>query len=127
MERREAVKAPIFSVTKNCFGDLIAGTLTCLATFVLFYLTIVFTLTWATSALHSGKNDFLQMQLIGVVFFALTIPVAAVLAERFRRRVMIAISVSIAIFGLFFSSLFQSSHTGGFVMLIIGLSLMGLT
>jgi MFS family permease len=81
MERREAVKIPIFSVVKNYFGVLVAGTLTCLATFVLFYLMIVFTLTWATSALHYSKNDFLQMQLIGVVFFALTIPVSAVLAE----------------------------------------------
>ena len=43
MERREAVKVPIFSVVKNHFGALVAGTLTCLATFVLFYLMIVFT------------------------------------------------------------------------------------
>ena len=46
MERREAVKVPIFSVVRNHFGTLVAGTLTCLATFVLFYLMVVFTLTW---------------------------------------------------------------------------------
>jgi MFS family permease len=127
MERREAVKVPIFSVFKNYFGVLVAGTLTCLATFVLFYLMIVFTLTWATSALHYSKNDFLQMHLIGVVFFALTIPAAAVLAELGRKPVMITISASIAIFGLFFARMFQAGHTGALAMLIVGLSLMGLT
>jgi len=127
MERREAVKVPIFSVVKNHFGALVAGTLSCLATFVLFYLMIVFTLTWATSALHYSKNEFLQMQLIGVVFFALMIPAAAILAERGRKPVMIAISAGIAIFGLFFAPMFEAGHTGALAMLVVGLSLMGLT
>ena len=127
MERREAVKVPIFSVMKNYFGVLVSGTLTCLATFVLFYLMIVFTLTWATSALHYSKNDFLQMQLIGVVFFAIMIPAAAVLAERGRKPVMITISVGISIFGLFFARMFEAGHTGAVTMLVVGLSLMGLT
>ena len=128
MERREAVKVPIFSVVRNYFGFLVAGTLTCLATFVLFYLMIVFTLTWAVTALHYSKNDFLLMQLIGVVFFALTIPAAAVLAERGgRKAVMITVSVGIAIFGLAFAPMFRAGHTGAVAMLIVGLSLMGLT
>jgi len=127
MERREAVKVPIFSVVKSHFGTLVAGTLTCLATFVLFYLMIVFTLTWATTALHYSKNDFLKMQLIGVVFFAITIPLAAVFAERGRKPVMIAISTGIALFGLFFARMFQAGHNGALAMLIVGLSLMGMT
>jgi len=40
---------------------------------------------------------------------------------------MIAISVGIAIFGLFFARMFQAGHTGAVAMLIVGLSLMGLT
>jgi len=127
MERREVVKVPVFSVFRNYFRVLAAGTLICLATFVLFYLMIVFTLTWATSALHYSKNDFLQMQLIGVVFFALSIPAAAVLAERGRKPFMIAVSVGIGIFGLFFARMFQAGHTGALAMLIVGLTLMGLT
>ena len=70
MERRETVRVPIASVVKNHFGMLVAGTLGCLATFVLFYLMIVFTLNWATSALHYSKDSFLEMQLIGIAFFA---------------------------------------------------------
>ena len=127
MQRREPHRVPIFAVVRNHFGVLVAATLTSLATFVLFYVMIVFTLTWATSALHYSKNEFLRMQLIGVVFFALAIPAAALLAERGRKRVMIAISLGIAVFGLFFAPMFQSGHTGALVMLILGLSLMGLT
>jgi MFS family permease len=127
MERREAVKVPIFSVVRNYFGVLVAATLTCLATFVIFYLMIVFTLTWATSTLHYGRNEFLLMQLAGVVFFALTIPVAAVLAELGRKPVMIVISLAIAIYGLFFARMFEAGHTGALAMLIVGLSLAGLT
>jgi metabolite-proton symporter len=127
LDRKEALKMPIKTTLTKHFGVLVAGILTCLATFVLFYLMIVFTLTWATTALHYSKNDFLQMQLIGVVFFALTIPAAAVIAERGRKPVMLAITVGIAIFGLFFARLFQAGHTGAVAMLVVGLSLMGLT
>jgi metabolite-proton symporter len=127
LDRKEAVKVPMLDTVTKHFGVLVAGTLTCLATFVLFYLMIVFTLGWATTALHYSKNDFLKMQLIGVAFFALTIPAAAVIAEHGRKRVMITITVGIAIFGLFFARLFQAGHTGAVAMLVIGLSLMGLT
>jgi hypothetical protein len=127
INRRETVKVPILFVLKRHFGVLVAGTLTCLATFVLFYLMVVFTLTWATSALHYNKNDFLKMQLLGVVFFALTIPVAAVLAERGRKPFMIAVSAAIVVYGLFFARLFVAGHAGATAMLVIGLSLMGLT
>ena len=127
LDRREAVKVPMLDTVTKHFGALVAGTLTCLATFVLFYLMIVFTLSWATSALHYNKNAFLEMQLIGVAFFALMIPAAALVAEHGRKRVMIAITVGIAIFGLFFARMFQAGHTGALAMLIVGLSLMGMT
>jgi metabolite-proton symporter len=127
LARKEPVKVPIFAVVKNHFGTLVAGILTCLATFVLFYLMIVFTLTWGTTALGYTKNTFLVMQLVGVVFFAVTIPIAAVMAERGRKPVMLAITAAIAIFGLFLAPMFQAGRTGTLAMLIIGLSLMGLT
>lgn len=106
---------------------LVAGTLSCLATFVLFYLTIVFTLNWATFALHYSKDSFLEMQLILIAFFALMIPAAAVLAERGRKPVMIAISIAIALFGLSFARMFQGGQIGALAMPVVGLSLMGLT
>ena len=51
----------------------------------------VFTLSWGTSALGYTREQFLLMQLFGVVFFALTIPISAMLAERGRRRTLIGV------------------------------------
>lgn len=126
MARREAQRVPILSVLKNHFGTVVAGILTSLSAFVAFYLMIVFTLTWATTALGYSKSDFLKMQLVGVLFFALAIPAAALLAEKGRKPVMLAINVAIAAYGFAFAPLFQAGHAGAQLMLILGLTLMGL-
>ena len=55
---------------------LLAGTMASLATFVLFYLMTVFALSWGTSALGYSRGKFLLMQLFGMLFFALTIPIS---------------------------------------------------
>lgn len=126
MARREAQRVPILSVLKNHFGTVVAGILTSLSAFVAFYLMIVFTLDWATRALGYSKSDFLRMQLVGVLFFALAIPVAALLAEKGRKPVMMGINVAIAAYGFAFAPLFQAGHGGAQLMLILGLTLMGL-
>jgi MFS family permease len=106
---------------------LVAGTLTSLATFVLFYLMTVFTLSWGTTALHYTRDRFLVFQLLGIVCFGITIPIAAILAERGRRRTMISVTVLIALFGLVMGPLFQAGTTGAVLTLCVGLALMGLT
>ena len=63
-------------------GALVLGILMSLATFVLFYLMTVFALSWGTTALGYSRQQFLLIQLFGIVFFALTIPLSAVLADR---------------------------------------------
>jgi len=123
--RRAAV--PIFSVFRHHARELVAGILASLATFVLFYLMTVFALSWGTTALHYSRATFLIIQLVGVVFFALTIPVSALLAERGRRPVMFAVSALIGIFGLFLARLFSAGIIGALTMTILGLALMGLT
>lgn len=127
LERGDQVKVPLLVVLRNHAGTLIAGTLACLATFVLFYLMTVFALSWGTSALGYKRSTFLLMQLFAVLFFALTIPLSAVWAEKGRRRSMIWITASIGVFGLFMAQLFASGTSGAVVMMVIGLSLMGLT
>ncbi|MGE3512584.1 MAG: MFS transporter [Vicinamibacterales bacterium] len=126
-QRRESVRVPVFRVFTHHRQTLVAGTLVSLATFVLFYLMTVFTLSWGTSALGFGRETFLVMQLVGIVCFAITIPIAARLAESGRRNTMIAITVAIAFFGLVMAPLFAAGTTGALLTLIVGLGLMGLT
>ncbi len=118
---------PIGIVLKRHWRALVAGTLACIATFVLFYLMTVFALSWGTTALHYSKGTFLQLQLFAMLFFAATIPVSAWLAERGRRPVMIAVTVAIGLYGLALGPLFSAGMTGVVVMLALGLALMGMT
>lgn len=125
--RQEQVAVPFFSVLRSHTRPLVAGVLVALATFVLFYLMIVFSLSWGTTALHIPKETFLLLQLLGVVFFAGTIPLSALLAERGRRPVMFTITVLIGLFGFALPPLFQHGTGGAAAMLMLGLALMGLT
>jgi MFS family permease len=127
LRRGEQVKLPILVVFRDYTRPLLAGILVCLATFVLFYLMTVFALSWGTSALGYGRSQFLTMQLVDIAFFALMIPVSALLAERGRRSVMIWITVGIGLFGLILAPMFAAGLTGAMAMMAVGLALMGLT
>jgi MFS family permease len=87
----------------------------------------VFALSWGTTALGYTRGKFLLIQLFGICFFALFIPLSAVLAERGRRRVMLWVTAAIAVFGLGMAPLFMGGTTGAVLMMVLGLSLMGLT
>jgi metabolite-proton symporter len=127
LNRSEQVGVPIVSVFRHHARSLFAGILVCLATFVLFYLMTVFALSWGTTALHYSRSRFLLIQLLGILFFALTIPVSAMLAERGRRRVMFTVTALIAAFGLVLAPLFTAGTTGAVAMMCAGLALMGFT
>jgi metabolite-proton symporter len=127
VQRSERVKVPMFTVFRDHTGTLVAGTLTSLATFVLFYLMTVFTLSWGTSALGFTRDRFLIIQLFGILCFGLTIPLSAVIAERGRRITLIWVTIGIALFGLVMGPLFQAGTAGAVLTLAVGLSLMGLT
>ncbi len=127
LQRREQVKVPLMTVFRNHPKALLAGTFACLATFVLFYLMTVFALAWGTGKLGYSREKFLLMQLADISFFALTIPISAMLAERGRRRVMISITVLIGLFGLVLAPMFAAGTTGAMAMMAVGLALMGLT
>jgi metabolite-proton symporter len=125
--RAEQVGVPMLTVLRRHKRSLAAGILVCLATFVLFYLMTVFALSWGTTALHYSRGSFLLIQLFGILFFALTIPISALLAERGRRPIMFGVTALIALFGLVLAPLFTAGTTGVVVMMALGLALMGLT
>ena len=127
VHRSERVKVPVLTVLRDHTGTLVAGTLASLATFVLFYLMTVFTLSWGTSVLGFTRQRFLVIQLCGILCFGITIPISAILAERGRRRTLITVTVLIALFGLVMGPLFQAGTIGAVLTLCIGLSLMGMT
>src|SRR5690606_11145474 len=108
LDREERVKMPMVEVFRSHFGALVLGTMVALLVFVLFYLMTVFTLAWGTKALGYSREQFLVMQMFGMLFFGTTIPLSGILADRYGRRItQIGASVASLLFGLVFASLFH--------------------
>jgi MFS family permease len=129
MQNNERVRLPMLTVLTQHTSTLFLGTLSAVATFVVFYLMTVFTLSWGTTVLGYSRQQFLILQMIGVLFFALTIPFSAVMADKYSNRTMLmSAAVLVMIFGLVFQPLFAASNTlSVLVFLCLGLGLMGLT
>lgn len=129
MQKDERVRVPMLSVAEHYPGALVLGTLACVATFVHFYLMTVFSLNWATTALKMPRSEFLLLQMIGVLFFAVTIPLSAVIADRKSRRAMlIAATVGVIGFGLVLAPLFGSGNVFGVLAyLALGFGVIGFT
>jgi metabolite-proton symporter len=129
VENNERVRVPMVEVIKQHPRTLVLATFAATATFVVFYLMTVFSLSWATSALGYARQEFLVLQLIGVLFFALTIPLSAVAADKAgRRSMLIGAAITVMLFGLVFEPLFASGTILGVVAFLgVGLAVMGLT
>jgi metabolite-proton symporter len=128
IERRERVTLPIATVIAQHPGALVRGTLMSVATFVLFYLMTVFALNWGTSALGFTRQQFLWIQLFGILFFALTIPLSAVFADRAgRRATLIGATIAIGVFGFVLAPWLQAGTAGAMLTMAVGLALMGIT
>jgi metabolite-proton symporter len=129
LDRKQQVRVPAVTVFREHGRALVLGTFLAVCTFVLFYLMTVFTMGWGTSAMHYSRKTLLLLQLVSVVFFGLTIPLSAMIADRrSARAAMIMVSVLIIVFGLFMKPLFGSGQLPLMtVFMVVGLSLTGLT
>jgi len=129
IENNERVELPIKTVFTKYSLQILLGTFAALATFVIFYLMTVFTLSWGTSKLDYTREQFLILQMGGVLFFGLAIPISAMLADRYSSRtVLMGATIAILLFGLGFAPLFSAGNTFEVLaFLSIGLGLMGFT
>jgi metabolite-proton symporter len=135
IERGERVKAPLTQVFRTSWRQLIIGTFVIVGAYSLFYIVTTWVLSYGTSArppkgsgLGMGYTGFLQMQLIAVLFFAATLPVAGWLIDRFGRRpTLLVISVGIIAYGAVFSPLLSADHASSATVLIFLITGMALT
>jgi metabolite-proton symporter len=122
----QRVRVPMHVLLRHHRRELAAGVAASLSTFVLFYLMTVFALAWGTTALGYARDHFLVIQLVGIGCFGLTIPLSAVVAERGRRRTAVVVNLAIALFGLALAPLFEAGTAGVLVMMVVGMSLIGM-
>jgi len=125
----ERVRVPFLVVVGRYPRALILGTFAAITAFVVFYLMTVFALGWATGALRFGRQQFLILQMVGVLFFGIAIPFSAIVADRISERSMLLIATVLVIaFGFAFEPLFSGHSTASALwFLALGFTLVGLT
>lgn len=131
---KKQVKIPLGTLLTKHVRVTILGTFIMLATYTLFYIMTVYSMTYSTAAVPVGlglpRNEILWMLMMAVIGFGVMVPVAGLLADAFgRRKSMVIITTLIILFALFaFTPLLGSGNPAlVFVFLLLGLSLMGLT
>ncbi|WP_000474716.1 MFS transporter, partial [Salmonella enterica] len=131
---KKQVKIPLGTLLTKHVHVTILGTFIMLATYTLFYIMTVYSMTYSTAAAPVGlglpRNEILWMLMMAVIGFGVMVPVAGLLADAFgRRKSMVIITTLIILFALFaFTPLLGSGNPAlVFVFLLLGLSLMGLT
>lgn len=128
------VKVPLGTLLTKHVRVTVLGTFIMLATYTLFYIMTVYSMTFSTAAAPVGlglpRNEVLWMLMMAVIGFGVMVPIAGLLADKFgRRSSMIVITTLIILFALFVFPPLLGSGSPALVMayLLIGLSLMGLT
>jgi MFS family permease len=98
LARNERVQIPIIDVFRRFPRELVLGLLAATSAFLLFYILTVFALSWGTSKLGYSRQEFLELQMLAIMLFALA-----------------------------FAPLFGSGNTAGIAStLVLGLVAMGL-
>ncbi|HFV1273178.1 TPA: MFS transporter [Escherichia coli] len=130
---KKQVKIPLGTLLTKHVRVTVLGTFIMLATYTLFYIMTVYSMTFSTAAAPVGlglpRNEVLWMLMMAVIGFGVMVPVAGLLADAFgRRKSMVIITTLIILFALAFNPLLGSGNPIlVFAFLLLGLSLMGLT
>jgi metabolite-proton symporter len=126
MAREERERVPVLTLLGQHFRVTALGTLSMVVVFAVFYLTTVFTLSYATKALHYSRPHFLGLELFSIIFLAVGNMLGVWLADRHGRRpVLMAGAVLIGITGLLMAPLFAIG-TAAVMTLWLSLALLGM-
>ena len=128
IDNEERVAVPVFELFSNHKISIVLGTFVALATFVLFYLSTAYLLSYNVKVVQIPFTDALAIQIWGAVIFGLFIPVAGLTAERLgRRRVLIGTTLAIAAFSFLVPVLMVENEARILGFVTLAMALMGMT
>ncbi|ANE03997.1 MFS transporter [Corynebacterium crudilactis] len=136
VDQGKKVKSPLKELFKTSPGPVVQATLIMLSTYTLFYLVTTWILSYGIGNRSAGTGlsipyfEFLQLQLLTIVFFAIMVPVSGWLADVWgRKNTLTLASVLLLLFGTVFNFLLDpetATKTTVFIFLMVGMSIMGL-
>ena len=138
----EKVKTPLVAAFKVAWWPMIQGTFIMVACYVLFYLMTAWILSYGIAKAEKGGlaipyHEFLIIQLVSIIGFAIFIPISGWLADKYGRRTQqLWTTIAMAAFGLCFGPFISPAVVGTganvntvavTVFIFIGMCLMGLS
>jgi MFS family permease len=128
LDRAELAPVRTVDLVKNHGVDLLIGTFTPLASFAMFHLVTIFSLSWVTLTTDHDISGFLLVELVGAIIGTGTIVLSGILADRIGRRGQLAVAaVLIAVFSIIAPVLLSYGSRGLDAFVIIGFALLGLS
>jgi MFS family permease len=121
------LRAPLGELLRRYPRETIGGTFAVVACFALFYLATAFALGYGTAILGYPRSTFLEAQLGAILFMAVGIVAAGILADRFgARRVLMGGCIGTIGAGFLLAPMMGSGSLGiVFLFLALALLLMG--
>ncbi|EEX15361.1 ABC transporter, membrane spanning protein [Citreicella sp. SE45] len=128
IENEERVAVPVIELFAKHKVSIVLGTFVALATFVLFYISTAYLLSYNVKVVKIPFTDALAIQIWGSIAFGIFIPIAGLSAERFgRREVLIATTLAIAAFSFLVPVLMVANEARILGFVTLGMALMGMT
>lgn len=109
-------------------GDIFIGALVPLASFALFHIVTVFSLSWATLYHQADPAMFLAVELGGAVIAAGTVALSGVLSDRFGRHRLLGVMAGlIGLYSFGIAPFVSAGTVPGAIFVLVGFALLGLS
>lgn len=135
IKQGKRLDSPVKETFRTAWWPLILATFIMVGTYALFYVTTTWILSYGIAKPEDGGlgipyGEFLQLQLIGILFFIAGVPLSNWLSDKFgRRKPLLIITAAIVVYGFTFGTWIPADASRGDVLswLIVGMFLMGLS
>jgi MFS family permease len=126
LQTRELVPSPLGELFRLQGKNIVLGAIAPLASYALFHLVTVFSLSWAALFTDQSAVSFLKVQMAGAVVGIVSMLVSGRVADRIGRRSTLGIgAVLIAVYSGWTPVLLNGSLTGTYFFIIVGFALLG--
>ncbi|MGA0587351.1 MFS transporter [Dyella sp. KRB-257] len=126
LKLRELEPSPVGELVRTQGKAIALGAFAPLASYALFHLVTIFALSWALLFTRQSPVSFLVVQIIGAAVAIPCMMASGLIADRFGRRMTLAIlAVLIAIYSGWTPLMLSGGRVEGYLFIIVGFALLG--